>query len=272
MLKKRLIFILLYCDGYFMLSRNFRLQRVGDLNWLISNYDFSHISFFIDELIILDVSRKEKQTKKFIDTLKTISYKCFVPISSGGGVHSINNAKILLRSGADKVIINSSLFVQSDFLVNLAKEFGNQSIIASVDVKKSSEHGYQAVKKSGSEIVNVPLSEIFNNLMQSPIGELYLNSIDNDGTGDGYDFNLLSLLPKNLHKPLIIAGGADNSNRLFEGFKNPSVDAVATAHLFNFIGDGLKNARNKLIESGVPLPIWDLDTIDSNKDIVNTYD
>lgn len=255
-----------------MLSRNFRLQRVGDLNWLISNYDFSHISFFIDELIILDVSRNEKQTKQFIDTLKTISYKCFVPIASGGGVHSISNAKILLRSGADKVIINSSLFAKSDFLVNLSKEFGNQSIIASVDVKKSSEHGYQVVKKSGSEIVNASLTEIFNNLMQSPIGELYLNSIDNDGTGDGYDFNLISLLPKNFHKPLIIAGGADNSNRLFEGFKNPSVDAVATAHLFNFIGDGLKSARNKLIESGVPLPIWDLDAIDCYKDIVNTYD
>ena len=214
----------------------------------------------------------KKQTKQFIDTLKTISYKCFVPIASGGGVHSISNAKILLRSGADKVIINSSLFAKSDFLVNLSKEFGNQSIIASVDVKKSSEHGYQVVKKSGSEIVNASLTEIFNNLMQSPIGELYLNSIDNDGTGDGYDFNLISLLPKNFHKPLIIAGGADNSNRLFEGFKNPSVDAVATAHLFNFIGDGLKSARNKLIESGVPLPIWDLDAIDCYKDIVNTYD
>ena len=98
-----------------MLSRNFRLQRVGDLNWLISNYDFSHISFFIDELIILDVSRKEKQTKFFIDTLKTISYKCFVPIASGGGVHSISDAKILLRSGADKVIINSSLFEEMIF-------------------------------------------------------------------------------------------------------------------------------------------------------------
>jgi cyclase len=272
MLKKRLIFILLYCDGYFMLSRNFRLQRVGDLNWLISNYDFSHISFFIDELIILDVSRKEKQTKNFIDTLKTISYKCFVPIASGGGVHSISDAKILLRSGADKVIINSSLFEENDFLVNLSEEFGDQSIVASVDVKKSSEHGYQAVKKSGSEIVNKSLTEILNNLMQSPIGELYLNSIDNDGTGDGYDFNLINLLPKNCHKPLIIAGGADNSKRLLEGFKNSSIDAVATAHLFNFIGDGLKSARNKLIESGVPLPIWDLDTVYDYKDILNAND
>ena len=101
MLKKRLIFTLLYDSGYFSLSRNFRLQRVGDLKWLKENYNFEYISRYIDELIVLDVSKEKREIKNFCNILKELTDKIFVPISSGGGIRKFEHAKILLDSGAD---------------------------------------------------------------------------------------------------------------------------------------------------------------------------
>ena len=89
-----------------------------------------------------------------------------------------------------------------------------------------------------------------------PIGEIYLNSIDNDGTGNGYNFEILNFVPNNINMPIILAGGAGNYFHFAEGLKNTKVDAVATANLFNFIGDGLINARKKLIEENFNLVVW----------------
>ena len=93
---------------------------------------------------------------------------------------------------------------------------------------------------------------------QDPVGELYLNSMDRDGTGQGYDLRLLDLLPANMPKPVILAGGVGNASHLAAGLADPRVDAVATAHLFNFVSDGLKQARQSLISGGVVLPLWDI--------------
>ena len=131
MLKKRIIFTLLYQDGFFVQSRNFNLQKVGDINWLEKNYDFKKISFYIDELIILDVSRKEKDTDKFIDNLKKVSSFCFIPISSGGGIDTFEKARNLLTNGADKVLLNTNL--KEKLLKKISEVYGEQSIIAGVD-------------------------------------------------------------------------------------------------------------------------------------------
>ena len=89
-----------------------------------------------------------------------------------------------------------------------------------------------------------------------PIGEIYLNSIGNDGTGNGFEMDLLDLLPENSMKPVILAGGAGNSQHLLEALKDERVDAVATANLFNFVGDGLIDARTTIASNGVDLPMW----------------
>jgi cyclase len=123
MLKKRLIFTLLYNNGSFMLSRNFRLQNVGNLEWLKKNYDFSHISYSIDELVVLDVTRGERKLEDFCSALKLLTDGCFVPIAAGGGINQIESARMLLRSGADKVVVNSELYSDNGFVGDLASEF-----------------------------------------------------------------------------------------------------------------------------------------------------
>jgi cyclase len=258
MLKKRLIFTLLYNGGDFMLSRNFSLQKVGNLNWLKENYDFSRISYSIDELIILDVTRENRNLDKFCGALKLLTDGCFVPIAAGGGITDIESARKLLRSGADKVVVNSALFARNSFVSNLASEFGQQSVVASVDIKTSLNNQYQVWSQNGSHYEVGPANDWIEKLVMNPVGEIYLNSIDKDGTGQGFDFNLLELLPNGMNKPLILAGGAGNASHLLAGLHDHRVDAVATANLFNFVGDGLKAARQSLISSGILLPLWDV--------------
>lgn len=270
MLKKRLIFTLLYQHGQFMLSRNFRLQKVGNLQWLKSNYNFSHISYSIDELVVLDVSRGQKQTEEFCAVLKSLSEGCFVPIAAGGGVKTLDTARNLLRSGADKVVVNSALYEDSNFIQQLASDFGQQCVVASIDIKSSPDGGFQAWSECGSVCQPVSAAYWIDRVTQSAIGELYLNSMDRDGTGQGYDLRILDLLPKNMPKPLILAGGVGNASHLAAGLADARVDAVATAHLFNFVGNGLKQARQTLISGGVDLPLWDIQLLEHHLSDLNS--
>jgi cyclase len=256
MLKKRLIFTLIYDSGFFMLSRNFRLQRVGDIEWLDTNYDFSKIARFIDELIVLDVTRENRDILRFSEALKRLSLGCFVPISAGGGVRSLDNARMLLRSGADKVVINTPLFDDKPLVVDLAEEFGQQCLVGSVDVIKNNNTGYSIVTNSGARILEEQAEKHLIRVLKEPVGELYLNSIDQDGTGQGYDLALLDLIPKNCTTPIILAGGVGNTGHLIEGLVNSRVDAVATANLFNFIGNGLQIARESIVKEGHNLANW----------------
>lgn len=262
MLKKRVIFTLLYNNGQFMLSRNFRLQKVGNFEWLQSNYNFSQISYSIDELIVLDVTRGEKSSDDFCSTLKKITEGCFVPIAAGGGVRDVEDARNLLRSGADKVVINSLLYEDNGFIGHLASEFGRQCIVASMDFKVGPDGSYQVWSECGSNCLDGEAAKWVEQVTQDDVGELYLNSMDRDGTGQGYDLRLLDLLPRDMPKPVILAGGVGNSVHLAAGLADSRVDAVATAHLFNFVGDGLRKARSSLISNGVALPFWDIELLE----------
>jgi cyclase len=241
-----------------MLSRNFRLQNVGNLEWLKVNYDFSHISYSIDELVVLDVTRGERKLEDFCSALKVLTDGCFVPIAAGGGINQIESARMLLRSGADKVVVNSELYSDNGFVGDLASEFGQQCVVGSMDIKSSTDGQYQAWSENGMKCETGPAKYWIERIIDNSVGEIYLNSIDRDGTGQGFDLGILDLLPDRVSKPVILAGGAGNANHLSDGLGDSRVDAVATANLFNFVGDGLKEARQSLVANGIVLPMWDL--------------
>ena len=255
MLRKRIIFSLIYADGYFNQSRNFRLQKVGDLNWLENNYGFAKIAYSLDELIIIDATKYNKNIQKFSDILSNIVENVFIPICAGGGIRSMHDADLLFKNGADKILVNSILIENKILLKELVQKYGSQSIIASIDYKNIEGNNIIFIN-DGNKQTHFTLKEYITYIGTLNIGEIYLNSIDKDGTGFGYDFDTIKEVSKNITLPLIIAGGAGNEKHLLEGLSIEGVSAVATANLFNFIGDGLPNARNRIIESGENLANW----------------
>jgi cyclase len=238
-----------------MQSRNFRLQKVGNLNWLEKNYKFQSIAFSLDELIVLNASKTEKNIIEFAKTVSNLVNDVFIPIAAGGGIRTLEDAELLFNSGADKLVLNTALVKSPELVKILVKQYGSQSIVASIDYKKVNGI-YEVYIKDATIKIEMSLIEYIKYLETLKIGEIYLNSIEKDGTGFGYDFEIIKSLEKELNTPLIIAGGAGNENHLIEGLQLSVISAVATANLFNFIGDGLPKARIKVIEAGINLANW----------------
>ncbi len=128
MLRKRIIFTLIYSDGFFNQSRNFRLQKVGNEKWLENNYQFSKIAHSLDELILVNATKSNKDIQKFSSTISKIVEKVFIPICAGGGIRSVADAELLFKCGADKIILNSCLTQNPDLVLELIKIYGSQSI------------------------------------------------------------------------------------------------------------------------------------------------
>ena len=187
--------------------------------------------------------------------LKKLSSECFIPISAGGNIRNLEDARILFLSGADKVIINTPIFRDPKLTFEISSEFGKQCLIGSLDLRKvHKDYSFYTLKGTNKE--NQLPRDFFEKLYELSLGEIYLNSINKDGTGQNYDFNLLDLIPKGFSLPLILAGGAGRPEHIIEALSNPKVDAASTSHLFNFMGKSLKVTREKALEKKISLAFW----------------
>ena len=236
-----------------MLSRNFRLQKVGNMDWLEENYGFSTVGYSIDELVVIDVSRQGRNTPQFCEDLKRLTRDCFAPITAGGGIRTLEHVHQLLRSGADKVVVNTALHDQPELVEEIATELGRQCIVASIYIQKINGV-YQVFKNNGTVKVGESLDHILLKCAGLPIGEIHIESIDRDGTGNGLDLEILEFIKHVKDVPLILMGGVGNAEHIIAGLKDERVDAVATGNLLNFMGDGLVRARGLAIDGGINLP------------------
>lgn len=263
MVKPRMCFALLYADGNFHLSRNFNLQEVGDFDWLMENYEFESIARSIDELLILNVGRGELDWPGFLENVQKVVKHCFMPVAVGGGIRNTEQARLLFENGADKVVLNSVFFSEPQLVTDLARLYGTQSIVASLDFRRNGAGGTEVFIGGGRENTGVLLAEAVSAAAHAGAGEIYLTSIDRDGTGMGYDLSALETAYRSCDLPIIAAGGADTSDRLAEGIRSGFASAVSTAHLFNFMCDGLRDAREELIAEGIPLSHWHFEGLKS---------
>lgn len=255
MLRDRLIFSLIYNAGAFMQSRNFRLQRVGDINWLERNYKFQKISFSLDELIVVDATKGNKDIKKFSEVVKRLVNDVFIPVAAGGGIRQLEDAELLFNNGADKVILNSALYETPELAKSIIEKYGAQSLVASVDYKLVDDTPVVYIK-DGTQPISMRLCEYLIFLQALGVGEILLNSIQQDGTGFGYDLATIQEYGQSISVPLLIMGGAGNERHLLDGLKQGGVSGVVTANLFNFIGNGLPNARKYMLENNANLARW----------------
>lgn len=256
MLKPRLIFTLLYSEGTFNLSRNFNLQSVGDLDWLTDNYEFESIAQSIDELVILNVNRNSEALDNFCLNIQKLSKYCFMPISVGGNINDIKQVEALFNNGADKIVLNTAYFTNESLVLDVIKRYGRQSIVASVDFKRNEQNNLETYIKNGSELTGLNLKETIKHINLIGAGEVYLTSITNDGTGFGYDLDALKIAFNECDLPIIASGGADTYDKLVQGIQSGFTNAVSTSHLYNFICDGLKDARESMMIEGVNLSKW----------------
>lgn len=256
--RKRVIYTLFYDSGYFMLSRNFRLQRAGDVEWLMKNYGFSEMSAYIDELMIVNVSRGPADQAKFMADVRQVVKNCFVPVCLGGAINSLEAARFFVGNGADKIVVNSLFDTAPEVVRQIADTFGEQCVIGGIDLKRSADGHYSVYTHQGSRSLDLAPRKRVELMLKAGAGEILVQSIDRDGTGQGFDFDMVAALGQHLNVPLILCGGCGKSAHMYAALENDQIDAMATANLFNFIGNGLQIARLELLEKGLDLPRWDV--------------
>ena len=229
MLKKRIIPTLLIKPMGLYKGKNFLSDRnIGAILPSIKTYNMRDV----DEIIILDVEATNNNYDINLDLVKEISENCFVPLTFGGGINDIEQVRKLFKYGADKIAVNTYLYENLNFISDVASNFGSQSIVASVDVKKI-DTKWICFSNSGSVNKKLEVLDWCKKLENYGVGEIMLCSIDKDGLLEGYDQKLIEYVSKNINIPLIASGGANDFKDFERAIKN-GASAVAAASIYHF--------------------------------------
>jgi cyclase len=247
-LKKRLIAVLILRDGQVVQSVRFKHTNV-------IHYDAVHAmeafnKWAVDEIVILNVSRDSVSREKFAEIVERISSHCFVPLAVGGWIDSEDYAQKLLRSGADKLILNTALADDPQLVSRLALRYGRQCIVASMDVKRDASGLPQIAVDRGSRIVDFAPEAWARKAVELGAGEILFNSVDHDGARKGYDLESIQKVCEAVPVPVIAFGGVFTWNHLVEGI-NVGASAVAVANLFHYTEQSTRKAKTYLANAGV---------------------
>ncbi|MFL2939909.1 MAG: AglZ/HisF2 family acetamidino modification protein [Candidatus Poseidoniales archaeon] len=232
MFRPRIIPILLLQDSGLVKTKNFAKPRyIGDpINSVKILNDLK-----ADELIFLDINASKKKQCMDIDFIKNIGDEAFMPFSVGGGFSRIEQMKAAFRNGAEKVVINTEAINNPNLIFEASNYFGSQSIVVSIDVRKTFFRGYKIYKNSGKVKTNLNLFNWCREVEELGAGEILLNSIDRDGMMDGYDLDLIKKISSNLSIPLVAAGGAGMLSHFKEAIE-AGAHAVSAGSFFVYHG------------------------------------
>jgi cyclase len=189
----------------------------------------------VDELILLDIRATIENREPSYDLIKEIVSESFMPVGYGGGIKSLDMARKVFNTGVEKIIINTALN-DIPFVSSLASIYGSQSIVGSVDVKKSMFGKYNAYTHSGRIKVSTDFSEYINKIVMAGAGEIILQSIDKEGTMKGYDLEIISKVTQLVNVPLVASGGAGDIIHFLDAINKSNASAVAAGSLFVFKG------------------------------------
>lgn len=190
----------------------------------------------VDELILIDIRATIERRPPPFDLIEDVASECFMPLTYGGGITSIDEIRRIFSLGVEKVAINSRAAEEPDFIREAAEHFGSQSIMAVIDVKKTMFGKYVAHSHSGKKSVRIDPVSYAKTMRQMGAGEILLNSIDNDGLMTGYDVDLLKSVTAAVDIPVIALGGAGEFDDLIKAVKQGGASAVAAGSLFVYQG------------------------------------
>lgn len=203
-----------------------------------------------DELIFLDITASQEKRRILYDIITQTAEECFMPFTAGGGVRTLEDVRLLLRAGADKVSVNTAAVEKNEFVRKAADRFGRQCIVGAVDFKKSTGKYRIYIHGGEVEVDMDPLSWCMK-LQELGVGELLLTSIDRDGTRKGFDLQMTKIIADAVDIPVIASGGAGTLAQLSEGFLKTNASALAVGSLFHFTDQSPIKAQFYLKGEGI---------------------
>ena len=249
---KRIIPCLDVDKGRVVKGVNFlNIRDAGDPVEIAKRYDTEGA----DEITMLDITASHETRDTTYKTVESIASQVFIPLTVGGGVRKIEDIKKLLRSGADKVSINTSAVENPSFVKEAADKFGSQCIVVAVDAKAKTdkENSWEVVTYGGRNRTGIDVLEWTEQVAEYGAGEILLTSMDRDGTKEGFDNNLVSKVSSGISIPVIASGGVGNLDHLIDGVKIGGAEAVLAASIFHFSEFSIKEAKEAMKASGITI-------------------
>jgi cyclase len=207
---------------------------------------------YVDELVIIDIDATNEGRAFSKEVIELVSKECFMPLTIGGGINSIEKIRELVFYGADKVMINSAAYINELLITEASVMFGKQCIVVGIDVRKETDE-YVLYRNSGKEKCQVSLIDHIVKVQELGAGELFINNISKDGMMNGYDIDLIELISKHTNLPIIACGGAGNFQHLTEAYKQTNVSGLAMASIFHFGDNNPIRARAYLKNNAVSI-------------------
>lgn len=249
MLKVRIIPTLLFKDMGLVKGKQFKSDRfVGSVLPAMRLYNMRDV----DELILLDVTATPLGNAPDFESIEEYTETCFVPLTVGGGVRSIEDIQRLLRAGADKVAINTAAVLDPDFINRASRYFGAQCIVVSIDTQKDESGQYYCYINCGRTKTNIKVTDWARMVEERGAGEILISSIERDGMMMGYDLELISLVTSAVDIPVIASGGAGEMDDFYKALTIGKAAAVAAASLFHFRQVTPSEVRDFLKAKGLP--------------------
>lgn len=238
------------------------VKGIGFNSWRIVDTVIPAIKVYnmreVDELILLDITATSENREPDYESIREFSQECFVPFTVGGGIKTIENIKMLLRAGADKVAINSSSFSDLKLIRDGSNTFGSQCIVASIDAKLKADGKYYCYSNCGTNFTGWEIGKWAKLLEDNGAGEILITSIERDGTMEGYDLKMLKGITDIVKIPVIASGGAGNYRHMEDAIIYGGVSAVAAGSIYHFTEQTPKEAKMYLASKGIPVRRTDI--------------
>ena len=250
MLKVRVIPCLDVKDGRVVKGVQFvSLRDAGDPVEQASAYDAAGA----DELMFLDITASHEGRGAILDVVARTADVCFMPVGVGGGVRTVQDARRLLRAGADKVSVNTAAVEDPGLIPGCADAFGAQAVVAAIDARRREGGGWEVFTYGGRKPTGLDVVEHAVRSVERGAGEILLTSMDRDGSKAGYDCELLRAVSSAVGVPVIASGGAGTKQHLVDAVKDGGADAVLAASIFHFGEIGIGEAKDAMREAGLPV-------------------
>lgn len=250
MLKARIIPCLDVKDGRVVKGVNFvGLRDAGDPVEQARLYDKAGA----DELCFLDITASHEKRDIMLDVVSQTAEECFMPLTVGGGIRTLEDIRSLLLAGADKVSINTTAVTNPEFVKEASEKFGSQCIVVAIDAKQVAPGKYEIFTHGGREETGLNAVEWAQKMERYGAGELLLTSMDRDGTKQGYNLPLTQAIADAVRIPVIASGGVGNLDHLVDGVKEGHATAVLAASIFHFGTYSIAEAKEHMAQAGVPV-------------------